>query len=115
MVRPAAHVIAASLADSDHVHDLVESAVAGKREPVPDHLSAGSFNWRHACVGSEVSLAREARNVADYCYYLRCQDRPDTEDLGERGAGGLHLNSDALVKPRYPPIESAHVSHQLGG
>jgi hypothetical protein len=62
-----------------------------------------------------VSLAWEARNVADYCHYLRCQDWADTEDFGERGAGSLHLNSDALVEFRYAPIESAHVSDQLGG
>jgi hypothetical protein len=62
-----------------------------------------------------VSLAREARNVADYSHDLRCQDRPNTEDLGEHGAGSLHLNSDALVEFRYPPIKSAHVSHHLGG
>jgi hypothetical protein len=60
--------------------------------------------------------AREARNVADYYSHdLRCQDRPDTEDLGEHGAGSLHLNSDALVEFRYPLIKSAHVSHYLGG
>ena len=39
MVRPAAG-IAAGLADRDHVHDLVEPAVPGEREPVPDHLPA---------------------------------------------------------------------------
>ncbi len=33
MIRPAAR-IAASLADGDHVHDLVEAAVPGEREPV---------------------------------------------------------------------------------
>src|SRR3712207_1989191 len=97
MIRPAAR-IAASLADRNHVHDLVETAVAGKREPVPDYLAAGSFNWRHACIGSEVSLAREARNVADYSHNLRCQDWADAENLGEHGAGGLHLTSDTLVE-----------------
>jgi hypothetical protein len=115
MVRPTARGIAASLADGDHVHDLVEAALPGKRESVPDHLAAGSFNWRHACVGSEVSLARKARDVADHSHDLRCQDRPDAEDLGERGTGGLHLNSDALVEFRYPSIQGTHVSHHLGG
>ena len=40
MVRPAAHVIASSLADGDHVPDLVEATVPRKREPMPDHLPA---------------------------------------------------------------------------
>src|SRR5215217_5317392 len=109
MIRPAAR-IAASLADSDHVHDLVEAAVPGKRELVPDHLAAGSFDRRHACIGSEVSLAREARNVADYSQDLRCQDRPHTENLGEHGAGGLHLTCDALVEFRYTSVQGAHIS-----
>jgi hypothetical protein len=114
MIRPAAR-IAASLADGDHVHDLVEAAVPGKREFVPDHLAAGSFDRRHACIRSEVSLAREARNVADYSQDLRCQDRPYTENLGEHGAGGLHLTCDALVESRYTSVQGAHISHQLGG
>src|SRR5215218_1443605 len=79
MIRSAAR-IAASLADSDHMHDLVETAVAGKREPVADHLATGSFDRRHACIRSEVvSLAREARDIADYSQDLRCQDRPQTK------------------------------------
>jgi hypothetical protein len=62
-----------------------------------------------------VSLARKARDVADYSHDLRRQDWADAEDLGERGAGSVHLNSDALVELRYAPIKSAHVSHHLGG
>ena len=57
-------MVSASLANRDHMQHLVEAAIAGEREPVPDHLAAGSFNGCHTCVGSEVSLAREARNVA---------------------------------------------------
>jgi hypothetical protein len=38
-----------------------------------------------------VSLAREARDVADYSHDLGRQDRADAEDLGEGGAGSLHL------------------------
>src|SRR5215218_9180084 len=103
MIRPAARV-AASLADGDHVHDLVEAAVPGKRESVSDHLAAGSLDWCHTCVGSEVSLAWEARNVADYSHDFRCQDRPNAENLGEHGAGDLHLTCDTLVELRYPSV-----------
>src|SRR5215208_4462608 len=115
MIRPAAHVIAASLADRNLVHDLVEATIPCERELVSDHLAAGSFDWRHARVRSEVSLAWEARDVADYSHDLRGQDRADAEDLGEHGARGLHLSCDTLVELRYPPIKSAHISHHLGG
>jgi len=50
-----------------------------------------------------------------YSQEFRRQDWADAEDLGERGAGSLHLNSDALVELCYTPIKSAHVSHHLGG
>jgi len=50
-----------------------------------------------------------------YSQDFRRQDWADAEDLGERGAGSLHLNSDALVELCYTPIKSAHVSHHLGG
>jgi hypothetical protein len=62
-----------------------------------------------------VSLAWEARDVADYSHDLRGQDRADAKDLGEHGAGGLHLSCDTLVELRYAPIKSAHISHHLGG
>lgn len=114
MVRPAAR-IAASLADGGHVHDLVEAAIAGEREPVADHLTTGGLDRGDPGVGGEVSLTRKPGHVAHDADDLGRQDRPHAEDLGERGARSLYLNFDAPVKFCYPPVQSAYVSHQFGG
>jgi hypothetical protein len=107
--------IAASLADRDHVHDLVEAAVAGEREPVPDHLPAGGLDGSHARVGGEVRFARKPSHVAHHADDLRGQDGTHAEDLGEGGARGLHLLPDALVQIGDPLVEGANVTHYLGG
>jgi hypothetical protein len=36
----------------------IETAVAGKREPVPDHFAAGSFDRRHVRPGAQEILRR---------------------------------------------------------
>jgi hypothetical protein len=43
--------IATSLADGDHVQHLVEPAVSGERDPVPDDLAAGGFDGGNPGVG----------------------------------------------------------------
>jgi hypothetical protein len=40
---------AAGLADGNHVQHLVEVAVAGERDPMPDHLSAGGLDGGDPC------------------------------------------------------------------
>ena len=84
-------MVAASLTNGDHVHDLVEAAVAGERDPVPEHLPAGGLYGSNPSVGGEMPLAREATYVTDDADDLGRQDRPDTEDLGEGGARGFDL------------------------
>src|SRR5215216_3352726 len=77
--------IAASLADRDHVQHLVEAAVPGQREPVPDHLPAGGLDGSQARVGGEVRPTRKPSHVAHDADDLRGQDRSHAEDLGEGG------------------------------
>jgi hypothetical protein len=63
------------------VHDLVEAAVAGERNPVSDDLPAGSLDGGDPYVGGEVRFAREPSDVAHDPDQLRRQDRADAEDL----------------------------------
>src|SRR5215217_2594939 len=103
--------VAAGLADSDHVHDLVQAAVTCQRNSVPDHLAAGGFDGSHARVGGEMSLAREPRDVADDPHDLGREDSSYAEDPGEGGARGLNFFCDATLQVGDPPIEGSHVSH----
>src|SRR3712207_3047267 len=93
---------------------MVETAVAGQREPVPDHLSAGDLHGGDSGVGGEVALGREPSDVPNQGDDLRGQDRTYAEDVGEGGARGLHLLADAGVEVGDPPVEGAHVAQELG-
>src|SRR5687768_8668578 len=50
----------AHLAQGDEVEGVVEPAVAGAGEPVPDDVSGGDLQGRRAAVGGEVVGGREA-------------------------------------------------------
>src|SRR5215218_6060002 len=67
----------------------------------------------------EATVARQRdREPPDVAYDpddLRCQNRTYAEDLGEGGAGSLHLLPDALLQRGDLPIEGANIAHQLGG
>ena len=43
----------------------IETAVAGKREPVPDHFAAGSFDRRHVRPGAREILHRASARSRD--------------------------------------------------
>jgi hypothetical protein len=66
-----------------------------------------------------VRLAREARNVANYSHDLRGQDWADAEDLGERGAGSLHLttpmrlSSSAIRRSRVRTSRTSSAARRL--
>jgi hypothetical protein len=60
-----------------------------------------------------VGLGREARHVADRTDDPRGQDGTYAQDLGEGGAGGLHLGFDAPVEVLDLPVQRPDVAQHL--
>src|SRR5829696_5013807 len=76
-----------STATSHHVQGMVQLAVTSPRQPMTDHLAAGSLQRCSSCVSSEVMLAGEPTDVADLTHKGGRQHRPDAEQLDQTGLG----------------------------
>jgi hypothetical protein len=62
---------------------MVEAAVAGSGEPVPDLITGGGVDGGAAVVGGEVVPAREPGDVTDFGQDAPGDEGADTVELGQ--------------------------------
>jgi hypothetical protein len=96
-VGPALGVRVADVADGGEVQGVVQSAVAALGEPVHDLATRGAFHGCGAVAGGELVAVGEAADVAGEPDQVTGNDRAEAEQVGERGPGRVHGETDTTV------------------
>jgi hypothetical protein len=115
VVSPAFAVAVSGLGDCRHVDGVVEPAVAPPGQPEDLVTSRRDFDRRGAVVSGEVVPVGKAADINDVAEHGASHVRPDTEDLGERGARRFDRHLEALFGLPHLSVDAAQVGQEVHG